>query len=43
MKSIWIKASAAVGLLAVSAVVWATPECCLNLECCLQMLACCFE
>ncbi len=32
----------AFGLAAVAAVAWAAPDCCSGIECCLQMLACCF-
>lgn len=41
MKSRLLKAAAGVGLLTASAAVLAANSCC-GLECCLQMLACCF-
>ncbi len=43
MKSTLIKISAAVGLLATSAAAYAaTSDCCVSIECCIQMLSCCF-
>lgn len=42
MKSVFIKLSAVVGLLSVSAAAWAAQGCCGDLACCLQQLmACC--
>lgn len=44
MKSIIIKASAVTAILLASAGAYAatTMDCCSSLECCLNMLACCF-
>ena len=44
MKSIIIKASAATAIVLASAGAYAatTMDCCGSLECCLNMLACCF-
>lgn len=43
MKSTFIKISAALALLSTSAIAFAaTSDCCLSIDCCIQMLACCF-
>lgn len=42
MKSKFLKVTVAFGLLSASAAVLASNSCCGSLECCLQMLACCF-
>lgn len=42
MKSKLIKLTMAATLLGTSALAWAANDCCLDLDCCLQMLACCF-
>lgn len=43
MKRNLIKIGAGFGLLAVSAVAFAAnADCCTSIECCIQMLACCF-
>lgn len=42
MKSKFFKLSAVVSLLVVSAVAFAANGCCGDLQCCLEMLACCF-
>lgn len=43
MKSKIVKLTAVVSLLGASAAAWAAGSCCGDLECCLQMLACCFQ
>lgn len=43
MKSKILKATAVASLLGASAAAWASTSCCGSLECCLQMLACCFQ
>ena len=43
-KSVIVKLGVAAALLGTSALALAAgSDCCLDLECCLQMLACCFE
>jgi hypothetical protein len=43
MKSIFLKIGAGVGLLAVAtAALAANADCCSSIECCINMLACCF-
>ncbi len=42
MKSKLVKASVALGLLAASAAAYAaSTDCCISIECCIQMLSCC--
>lgn len=43
MKSKFVKLFAAAALLATSAVAFASSGCCGDLECCMRMLACCFQ
>lgn len=42
MKSKLLKLSAGIGLLGISAAAFASAGCCGDLQCCLEMLACCF-
>lgn len=43
MKNKLIKAGAAIGLMGLSAAVWASEACCGDLACCLERLACCLN
>lgn len=43
MKNMLIKAAAGLGLMGLTAAVWATEACCGDLACCLEHLACCLS